>query len=456
MSDINPFGMESKEAIAYFQSKGLKTSFVWEEMLHEEHSRNFTVAKMLDLAMLADVKKAVDEAIANGTTLETFRDQLEPMLQEKGWWGRQPMADPTTGEIKDVQLGSPRRLKTIFETNLKTAYSRGHWQQIQQTAEQAPYLLYDAVDDDRTREEHLAWDGIVLRWDDPWWKTHYPPNGWNCRCVVIQLDQADLAKLGKTGPDAAPPASFTWVNPQTGQQTQIEPFLWTNPVTGEEMEIPGGIDPGWAYNPGASGNEDISETFMEKVGSVPADLGAEAFAVLSEEEKAILADDFEKFADEVLPGTEKPQGIVKPVGVIDSEVLSELEKLGQVVSSALITISDRVLLHMIRDAKAANKGSEEPSKKDLSIDQIKRLPEVLNDPWAVLWDMEDPALLYVFDIPDEERLGKFVVRVNVQTKVKGAGGKKTKTIANTVVTGGRVNSSNVQDKKRYKRLKGRL
>jgi hypothetical protein len=111
---------------------------------------------------------------------------------------------------------------------------------------------------------------------------------------------------------------------------------------------------------------------------------------------------------------------------------------------------------MIRDAKAANKGSEEPSKKDLSIDQIKRLPEVLNDPWAVLWDMEDPALLYVFDIPDEERLGKFVVRVNVQTKVKGAGGKKTKTIANTVVTGGRVNSSNVQDKKRYKRLKGRL
>jgi uncharacterized protein with gpF-like domain len=32
--------------------------------------------------------------------------------------------------------------------------------------------------DGRTRPMHAAWHNTVLPFDHPFWKTHYPPNGW--------------------------------------------------------------------------------------------------------------------------------------------------------------------------------------------------------------------------------------------------------------------------------------
>ncbi len=47
-----------------------------------------------------------------------------------------------------------------------------------------PYLEYVTARDGHVRPEHQALDGIILPIDDPFWKSYYPPNGWNCRCTV--------------------------------------------------------------------------------------------------------------------------------------------------------------------------------------------------------------------------------------------------------------------------------
>lgn len=243
------FDLPPEDALRFFRGKGLRVGFAWQDVWTNEHDLAFTVAKMADVDLLADVRDAVDRAIADGISLAQFKRELTPVLMKAGWWGKQEQFDEQTRRIDLVQLGSARRLETIFRTNMMTAYAAGEWAQIEDAAQDAPYLMYDAVDDNRTREQHRAWNGITLRWDDPWWNTHRPPNGWNCRCSVIQLSDSDLRGMGKVGPDRAPP---------------VKRREWLNKRTGEVMQVPLGIDPGWDYNPGKGRKAHLDQALADK------------------------------------------------------------------------------------------------------------------------------------------------------------------------------------------------
>lgn len=223
------------EAIAFFRSKGLAQGFAWEDVWQEEHAKAFTVAKAMSREILEDIRAALDRALSEGTTLERFREELTPVLQARGWWGRQEATDPLTGVTAEVQLGSPRRLRTIFETNMRSAYQAGRWERIQRVKEAMPFLRYVAVQDSRTRPEHRAWHGTVLPVDDPWWDAHYPPCGFRCRCTVTQMNGRTLERRGFTVTEA--PIRFP-------------PRTYTNRRTGEVTTIEGGISPGFNYNVG--------------------------------------------------------------------------------------------------------------------------------------------------------------------------------------------------------------
>lgn len=51
-------------------------------------------------------------------------------------------------------------------------------------------LQYRTAGDSKVRPEHEALNGITLPQSDPFWQTYYPPNGWGCRCNVVQVRKA--------------------------------------------------------------------------------------------------------------------------------------------------------------------------------------------------------------------------------------------------------------------------
>ncbi|MGE4323980.1 MAG: phage minor head protein [Sphingobium sp.] len=234
--ELPPAGVPPREAIAFFRSKGFRIGFSWEDVFRAEHARWFTIAKAMSRDVLEDIREAVDKAIGEGTTLATFKKELRPRLEAKGWWGKKTMLDPATGQHELVQLGSPRRLKTIFDTNVRTAYQAGKWERIQRTKAAFPYLEYSSVMDGRERPEHHVWHGTILPADHPWWDTHYGPCDWNCRCTAIPRSRRMLDRQGKTADDASPPPNRS--------------YQAVNKRTGEVFTLERGIGKGWDYNVG--------------------------------------------------------------------------------------------------------------------------------------------------------------------------------------------------------------
>ena len=237
MAEPDVVDLPDEEAVRHFRAKRNRRdwnwSFDWRDVSAEEHLTQFTFAKAAQLDVLEAVRGEVDRAIAQGTTLRQFVDTLKPRLQKLGWWGEKEMVDPRTGETRRVQIG-PRRLRTIFDTNLRMAHARGRWERIQALKEDMPYLRYVSVLDARTRPDHARWHGVVLPVDDPWWASHYPPNGWRCRCQVVQLSEGEMRRRG-------------WAEtprPRGGTRK------WTNKRTGEILDVPEGIDPGFQRNVG--------------------------------------------------------------------------------------------------------------------------------------------------------------------------------------------------------------
>ncbi|WP_368920025.1 phage head morphogenesis protein, partial [Providencia vermicola] len=100
-----------------------------------------------------------------------------------------------TGELHGKRL-TPRRLDTIFQTNLQSSYMAGRYKQQMATVEERPYWERVGIMDNRIRPSHAALNGFIARYDDPIWQTIYPPDGYRCRCRVRTRSAEDVERLG--------------------------------------------------------------------------------------------------------------------------------------------------------------------------------------------------------------------------------------------------------------------
>lgn len=233
-----------EKAIKYLKDKGYEFTWDWHDIWQDAHARSFTVAKAMRKDILQDIRDIVEKAMEEGLTFQQFKKELEPKLKAKGWWGKVAVGDSTGAEV--VQLGSVWRLKTIFRTNIQTSYMAGRYKEQIDNTDNRPNWQYVAVMDRRTRPSHAMLNGRIFPYDDPFWDSFYPPNGWGCRCRVRALSDENIEErnLGVDKSDGQLSEELRLVSKKTGELKPVA--VYTDPLTEHKISP----DVGWNYNPG--------------------------------------------------------------------------------------------------------------------------------------------------------------------------------------------------------------
>lgn len=274
------FQMQPENAIAYLKQKRVTESWDWQDMLDDAHVSAFTIAKSAEMDVAHDIHQAVLKAAETGQTFDDFKRDLMPVLEKKGWVGRQTVPNPETGEEQMVTLGTPHRLKTIYQTNLQSAYMAGRYAEMSAATATHPYWQYVTVNDGKVREAHRKLHGQVFAADDPVWDTLYPPLDYHCRCRVRPLSRSQGAALVQPSP----------------KLESIIVDIGTNPATGEEryaqrtgFRLPDGTfaapSAGFNANQGKTFLQRTARMAVEKAQSAPPELAKVAVKEMMKQEK---------------------------------------------------------------------------------------------------------------------------------------------------------------------------
>lgn len=386
---VNATKLPFNEQINYFKRKLNLPTDSYLDLAGQDHDYAFVVAGANRNDMLADFRSAVDKAIADGTTIQTFRKDFDKIVAKYGW---------------DYHGGRDWRTRIIYDTNLYSSYSAGRYEQQTHMAKLRPFWQYRHRDGVKhPRPLHQSWDGLVLPYDDPFWQTHYPINAYGCHCTVVAHSAKSLEREGLTVSESP---KINYVTKELGKKSGMP----------KVVTLPEGIDYGFDRVAGSERVDMPSKLLLDKVISVPPKLAANMVGNVLKvpEVQKLLVNSHKEWVDSVASGSIdalKSADNIRSVGVIPYTALKALEEQGVFPDTAVIAMTKGDLIHAIRDVKK-EVGIAVP------VEFWQNLPAYLLNPKVIAIDGNHAnTLLYVFDT---EKV-KIAIKIDYQVKVKGQG-----------------------------------
>ncbi len=326
------------EQVDFFRKKLNLPTERWDDILRQAHDKAFMVAGAQNADLLNDLKNSVAKAIEDGKGIEAFRSEFKQIVSKHGWTG-------WTGEESDARTAW--RTKVIYQTNMSTSYAAGRYQQLSDPGLQQVMPYWQYIHDDSVahpRPLHQSWDGLTLPPGHPFWREHYPPNGWGCQCRVKPVTKAAFlrAVANGRGPDAAPQGSD-------------------------------GIDQGFEYAPGENVDTQLRQVVQDKLISYPP---AIARALAKDINRRVVIQNVVDFVNSVVSGQKQATNQVSHLFlgfVEDSRAIQE--QLDVDTQGFLIYMGENDVAHIFKRHGKDGGAQRPPTAQD-----FVHLYDVLNSP----------------------------------------------------------------------------
>lgn len=174
--DLNFDIGENDKAVGFLKAKTVVSPEAYGQLPLTLRIRAFTAAGLDNLETLGRIRDAVASVPAGGDW-KTAKKTI-------------------AAEIGGDEEGAKARAELILRINALQAFAVGRHAEQMDSLDAFPFWMYRTSKDERVRSSHAALDGVILPATDPWWKTHYPPWEFGCRCMIIRLTRGQAAALG--------------------------------------------------------------------------------------------------------------------------------------------------------------------------------------------------------------------------------------------------------------------
>ena len=176
---------------ALFNEKGSSLRI---DILAEKPAQDFinAHAEVLDSGFqqvpMSDVMRArlqrSDYIFSGIKTFHELNEAFPSLLDENG--NRKPFEQFLNDVQKIDHTYNQNYLRAEYNFVQASASMAAKWEKFTEDGDRYN-LQYRTANDDKVRPEHAALDRVTLPITDPFWESYYPPNGWNCRCTVVQV-----------------------------------------------------------------------------------------------------------------------------------------------------------------------------------------------------------------------------------------------------------------------------
>lgn len=260
-----------------------------------------------------------------------------------------------------------------------------------------------AVGDSRTRPSHAALHGKVFRYDHPFWQSHYPPNGFNCRCRVRALSKRRLDELGLRVTEED--AQLHTHEVEAGVDKRSGEIVTTTVTTFDDGKVKMTPDVGWSYHPGAAAFG-VDQTMIRKLLEVK-DAALREAVVQELNNSPARQLSFSLWATRIMQSRRAGNGI-HTLGFLPEAIARAVQARTGQAPARLLAVSEKNLFH-------ADSDKHHKTGVALLPEDVAALPGLLAKPKAVLWDKRHKNLIIIAKTPDD---GHMKIAVNAPYGVR--------------------------------------
>lgn len=345
-------------------------------------------------------------------TFHELNEAFPSLLDEKG--NRKPFNQFLNDVQKVYDAYNVQYLRTEYNFAQASALMAARWKQFEQDGDRY-YLQYRTVGDKRVRRTHRMLHNITLPIESPFWDKYFPPNGWNCRCTVVQVrkekyplsDEQEAMNLGS----------------QATAGKYQEMFMF-NP--GKRMTTFPAYN---GYTLRKCNRCEVRPDKMKLAADIPDNEVCRTCRLLQESRLAGIHSATEGIRS-IIRRLENgyPKGDAVRIGRLADDVKEFVRKKGIEPSTDEIYMTDKQIHHALRSVK-------QKSGKVVTAEQLAALPSLMND-CEVYWDEKAGNIQFI--TRQDGKVQKFVVSLNYAAKIQGE--KKT---VNAFITAGTIEERNL-------------